>query len=334
MAVGLAILANSRPYEGLVLSIAVAGAIIWWIAGSGRPSLRAALQLFVLPMILVLTSAAPFTGYYYYRVTGSPLRMTYEVNRDTYSVARYFIWQSPRPEPLYNHPKMRAFYKRELAEFQENRTWKGFIRRSGEKLAAWWRFFLVAPLPLVLFAFPWVVRDRKMRIPLLIGIVFFLGLAVETWFFPHYFAPVLALLVLVLLQCMRHLRTVRWREKPMGMAFVRAVLVMYFGTVVLRIGIAVLSGHPQQDFQHGDMNRFRIKQELEARPGQQLVLVVDPPPYGHGEWVYNNADIDGSKVVWARDMGREKNQELLQYFRGRQIWTVNVSEQRPQLKPY
>jgi hypothetical protein len=65
-----------------------------------------------------------------------------------------------------------------------------------------------------------------------------------------------------------------------------------------------------------------------------LVLVVDPPPYGHGEWVYNSADIDGSKVVWARDMGREKNQELLQYFRERQVWTVNVSEQRPQLRPY
>jgi hypothetical protein len=118
------------------------------------------------------------------------------------------------------------------------------------------------------------------------------------------------------------------------MAFVRAVLVMYFGTVLLRVGIAVLSGHPQQDFQHGDMNRFRIMQELEARTGQQLVLVVDPPPYGHGEWVYNSADIDSSKVVWARDMGRAKNQELLQYFRGQQVWTVDVSEQRPQLKPY
>ncbi len=334
MGVGLAILANSRPYEGLVLSIPVAVAILWWMTGSKKPPIRVALRRFVLPMILVLTAAALSTGYYYYRVTGNPLRMTYQVNRDTYSIARYFIWQSPRPEPSYNHAKMRAFYQRELAEFEANRTLKGFSRRSGEKFAAWWKFFLVAPLPFVLLAFPWVLRDRKIRIPLLIGLVFVLGLAAETWFYPHYFAPALALLVLVLLQCIRHLRTVYWHGKPLGIVSVRAVLIVYFATVVVRVGIAILSGHPQQDFQHGDMNRVRIKQELEARTGQQLVLVVNPPPYGHGEWVYNSADIDDSKVVWARDMGREKNQELLQYFRRRQVWTVDVSEQRPQLRPY
>ena len=40
------------------------------------------------------------------------------------------------------------------------------------------------------------------------------------------------------------------------------------------------------------------------------------------EWVYNDADIDGAKVVWARDMGTAKNQELLDYYKDRRVWLV------------
>jgi hypothetical protein len=38
------------------------------------------------------------------------------------------------------------------------------------------------------------------------------------------------------------------------------------------------------------------------------------------------ADIDGSKVVWARDMGAEKNQNLIEYFSDRQVWLVKPDE--------
>jgi hypothetical protein len=52
------------------------------------------------------------------------------------------------------------------------------------------------------------------------------------------------------------------------------------------------------------------------------------------EWVYNHADIDGSKVVWARDMGDAKNQELLEYFMSRQAWMVDADDSPPKLSPY
>ena len=32
-------------------------------------------------------------GYYFSRVTGSPIRMPYQVNRAAYGVAPYFVWQ-------------------------------------------------------------------------------------------------------------------------------------------------------------------------------------------------------------------------------------------------
>jgi hypothetical protein len=52
------------------------------------------------------------------------------------------------------------------------------------------------------------------------------------------------------------------------------------------------------------------------------------------EWIYNAADIDSSKVVWARDMGDGQNQELLDYFRDRRVWRLNGDDSQPELRSY
>jgi hypothetical protein len=62
---------------------------------------------------------------------------------------------------------------------------------------------------------------------------------------------------------------------------------------------------------------------LDSLPGQHLVIVRYAP--GHDpnlEWVYNAADIDHAKIVWARDMGQGDNLELLRYFSNRRVWIV------------
>jgi hypothetical protein len=64
------------------------------------------------------------------------------------------------------------------------------------------------------------------------------------------------------------------------------------------------------------------------------VLVSYAPDFDlDREWVYNGADIDGQKIIWARDMGMEKNRELLDYYRGRKFWTVEAGGST-ELKPY
>jgi hypothetical protein len=169
-----------------------------------------------------------------------------------------------------------------------------------------------------------------MRLPLLILAASGLGLAVETWGLPHYFAPASALLYLITVQSMRHLWVLRWRGQQLGAAFVRAIIVVSLGA--LPIAIIQSFFHPAQ-WQHvGDLRRAAIVRQLDALPGPQLVFVNDPPPFGRGEWVYNSADIDASKIVWARDMGPEKNAELLEYFRGRTPWTVNLADSPPTVR--
>src|SRR5215467_4740720 len=166
MAVGLAILANSRPYEGFILSFSVMGAMLLWLAGRKRPTMKVALLQVLVPIAVLLMLGAVSTGYYYYRVTGNPFRMTYQVNRDEYAIAPYFLWESPRPEPLYRHTVMRDFYRWELQhDYLPTRSLGGMLDRIWDKASGLWRFYLGPVFTIPLLALPWVFRDRKLRFP-------------------------------------------------------------------------------------------------------------------------------------------------------------------------
>ena len=74
---------------------------------------------------------------------------------------------------------------------------------------------------------------------------------------------------------------------------------------------------------------------LRVQPGQQLVMVRYAPYHPvNQEWVYNGADIDGSKILWAREQDYASNQELLQYYPKRQAWLLEADVYPQRLIPY
>jgi hypothetical protein len=69
--------------------------------------------------------------------------------------------------------------------------------------------------------------------------------------------------------------------------------------------------------------RKSVLQKLEQAPGKKVVLVEYAPGSDvNQEWIYNRADIDGSQIIWAHEMGPEKDRELINYYPDRQFWRL------------
>jgi hypothetical protein len=340
LALGLAIMANSRPYEGLVLTIAIAIALPFWIFYSYPrqrfPLMAVLLRRVVLPTALVLVIATLGTGYYYWRVTGSPLRMTYAVNRDTYAVVPYFLFFNVRSVPVYHHPAMRDYYASwEVQEFVEGRNLRGFIRRTLHKSAELWQFYIGPVFSLPLLVFPFALRDRRVRLALIAGFIFCFGWLVETWTFPHYVAPATGLIYIVVVQCSRRLNLWRWRGTLVGHALVRSVAVISVAMIVLRMVAIGVHAPLEPHWPRGDLDHPRVVALLSQIPGQHLVIVRYGPHHNvDHDWIHNEPDIDNSAIIWARDMGDDKNQELLRYFSGRHAWLMQGDDVPPRLEPY
>jgi hypothetical protein len=332
MGLGLAILANTRPYEGLIASIPAAIALLVWMF-TRKPGLHIALGKVALPLALVLLPAALATGYYNFRVTGDPFRMPYQVDCDTYAVAPLFLWQSLRPEPVYRHEIMRAFYTEWQPSFQGSAVQGSFddwLAATGHKATLIWSFYVGIALTFPLIAFPWVLKDRRTRFWLLAALVFFTGLALQRYMSGNYPAPMAGVFYVLILQSMRHLRLGRFRGWPAGRFLVWIVSLACFATFVRQI----IWPSPPRPYP-GLLARAEILRRLQKQPGRQLAIVHYSPEHNvHSEWVYNRADIDHAKVVWAREMGSPDDQQLLRYFHDRTVWLVEPDQRPPRLTRY
>jgi hypothetical protein len=348
MGLGLAILANSRPYEGFVFSVPFALALLAWMLGKHGPLIQVSLRRVVLPLSLVMALTAAGMGYYFWRVTGNPVRMPYQVERETYAVAPFFRWQSPTLQPIYHHKVMQRMYvDEELAGSALAGSPAGMIAKA--VLA--WTFYLgpVLTFPLLMmlvvlpYGFSWRQITGRTRFLLLTCAISLVGLGLETLFFtPHYAAPLAGLIFVFLLQAMRRLQLWRWRGERTGLFMTRAVPVICVIMFLLRAAAVPLhlplteSSAPAW-YQRGpkSFGRAAILAELLRIPGRQLVIVRYKP--GHEpfeEWVYNDARIDDAKVVWSREMSSAENEELIRHFKDRNAWVVEADEKPPRLLPY
>ena len=52
------------------------------------------------------------------------------------------------------------------------------------------------------------------------------------------------------------------------------------------------------------------------------------------EWVYNDADIDSRKIVWAREMDAQNDQQLIDHFKDRQVWLLEADEKPPKVESF
>jgi hypothetical protein len=149
---GVAILANSRPYEGLLFCIPVAVWFLWWLAGKTKPRIPStATRSKVLAVVFtVLICTGAFMAYYNWRLTGNALLMPQSLRTRTYHSAGLFLWDHPRPPLHYNNQQFEDFYDGWEHENYRN-TWADARRVSLEKITRgastflWWGAVLLTP---------------------------------------------------------------------------------------------------------------------------------------------------------------------------------------------
>ena len=81
--------------------------------------------------------------------------------------------------------------------------------------------------------------------------------------------------------------------------------------------------------------RKPVERQLAALPGEHLVLVRYSKDHNSGEeYVYNDADIDRAKTVWAREIPGMDLGPLFNYFRNRDVWLYEPDEDDSIVSPY
>ncbi len=338
LGLGLAMHLLSRPYESIFLLISV---LLYWL-----PEWRAVapVRSLLKPGLIVALIVLPAVGVTLLQnkqVTGSWAALPYSLSQYQYGVPASLTFQ-PRPVP-----------HRELTREQDldYRMQRGFRSTETDTLGTYfdrllyrirfYRFYFYAPLYLALIAFLATIREYRDTWVALTALLFALGVNFFPEFQFHYMAAVVCLFILMSVTGLR--RIGEWRG---GGAAARVLIYLCIAQFVFWYGIHLLD---RRDFavaierydtwdsinHRNPARRIEVNRQLAAMPGKLLVFVrYFPRHIFQDEWVYNEADIDRARVVWARDLGDAEDEKLRQYYPDRQALLLEPDASPPRLTPY
>jgi hypothetical protein len=316
MAAGSIVLATTRPFEGFLFCAAVGV----WIAGGwvrrGFPPLRVLGLKVVLPQAVILAAGVAWILTYNAAITGDPLTMPYAVHEREYGQCPLFLGQEPA-HPTYRHEQIERFHSDwAMVWYHWQSSLRGVLYTKYAVTLTNLKFFLPFSIAAgVLLVRPW--RWRRVTPVVVIALAVYAASLVSIWNHPHYSAAIVPLLILAATAGLRRADIVGQRCHPwlrVGTALV-ALHVVVFGWETAK--------HVSKPYEGWYDVRAAITEKLRELPGLDLVLVRYGDDHAtHAEWVYNDADIDGSPIVWARSMDAASNEELLRYFRNRTVWLL------------
>jgi len=331
MGVGAALLANSRPVEGLLFCLPVAVVLAIRLFSRRSTYFRLKVARGLLPAILVLGGTVAFMGYYNWRVTGNALLFPNVLYRRLYWDVPVFVWQPAKPALTYANPQFTGCFEDRNHPAVLGRSW---AQQTLTKCHEGWSFFLGRALTVPFLTLPWLIFDRRVRFLVLQFLWCGVWLLLVYWFEPHYAAPLTAAIFAIIAQAIRHLRQWKLGRYRVGIFASRLILVLIVARVFSPVAETLLPEWliPQRGW---NLSRAQIAGQLQATSQKNLVIVRYAPDHNvDHEWVYNAADIDGSKVVWARDTPGQDLKPLLDYYRDRQIWVVDADAAHPRIEPY
>lgn len=317
-AAALVILALIRPFEGLVFAIAMA---IFVLLTAPRVILQ--IVRVSAPAAVILAAGMALIAAHNRAVTGSFVDLPHLLHDGTYQRAPNFVWEAPYPPRVHESDEMRVTFVA-YASFHDRLVAPG----------GWWRVGVVDKLDTIravafppspggaigssyplqylpLLILPWALRRRRQRLLLLVvGLCTLAPLAVVQPVLGQYVAPAAAVAAILYVLLAREL-VVRFPSP--AAALVLATIVFCALAGIQAVFVTARSPQPPPA-----VERQAVLTTLERLPGQHLVLVPDTID----GCLFNAADIDGARIVWARQLDPRSDAELLRYFRGRRVWQL------------
>ncbi len=310
LGLGIAIQWLTRPFECVLLVIVVSVYLWRWKVAWVPVAVALALS--------VVQNCA---------VTKSCTTMPYQLSRYQYGVPAGFTFQSnPLPHRALTPEQQLDYQAQSAVHDSAGGYWQRLVNRF-----SFYRFFLLVPLLVAPFA---LLRDRRFFVAAGILAVFALGTNFYPYFYPHYIAAVACLLLWMGVAGVH----------SMNRELARSVVMLCAVHTILWYGLHLAASPNQRvtlmrfenwDFiNYGDSEgRIAINRQLGSVGGKKLVFVRYGAGHGFHEWIHNEADIDSSDVVWAADLGEEKNELLRGYYRDRAAFVVEPDAHTPRLAP-
>lgn len=321
--IGIVIVLASRPMEGVIWLAIVSIAMLyrrtpWRCAG-------------VLGMVLAIGGAG--LGAYNRAITGSVFESPYLAYRHDYGTPQSYWWQPPVIVATFDHPQLKANYQDQLRYWNRRYSVTGLWESTWRRLRDFWRFFIGPFLtPAALFAF-FAIRRKKVRPWFLVSLPFVLDHATYHAWYPQQSASETVLIILLIVEGWRSLRVWR-RHSGTGLALSRNLTAgLATACALLCGGLAIAPALP--DSMSGvrrvwdTMNttpsgRMLAIRRLSRIPGKHLVFVNYSPTHPwYDEWVFNAADLNESRIVFARMCTPESDRGLMDAMSDRDVWVAN-----------
>lgn len=307
LGVGAILLANTRPFEGAVFCLIAL--VICFVKIPRRALFRMA-----VPAAAVLVAGGAAMAVYNYRGTGHPGRMPYVEHQRQYGGSPFLMTQSDFQAPVYRHEALTRFWEWDRSYYIAARDNPGFSLLS--LVAEAMPFFVSVPMIPALLWGAW----KHPKIAALLSL-FLAILCLERWLQAHYLAPATCLIVLLV--------AAGFRDMDRRLAI--ALLIAAAGFKAWTWKPRYFTGYDVAFVEQ----RRQILAQLERTQGKDLVLVRYSPKHSiFDEWVFNAADIDGSGVVWAREMNPEQDREIVAHFKDRTAWVLDADAIPARLIPY
>jgi hypothetical protein len=359
MTLGGIILVNSRPFEGVLTMLLPLTILLGWILKNNDKNFLKKVTKVVIPGFALAAIALSAMCYQNYRVTGSPLTMPYVLHQSQYYPANLFIFQDVNHSATKGNSRIRRYYDNYnsppiLVNFQKL---SGFPN-SVFLLPFYGLIYLLAAIPLFFFSplftlllyagIPFLAKRSKWLVVVAATILFtFICMSFATWWDAyHYSAPLTSCFFLLTIESCRQFygsgKTAKARK------FVAFTLIgLTVGSTVFLQLVICQTATPKPEFSadrallldrlsadkpvsikipfRATFFKHDLDEIVEKLPGRYIAIVTYDENYDyHDEVVFNKADIFNAKLIWAHDLGDDKNRSLLLFYPGRKVLRIKI----------